>query len=91
MTNMNKNISISKVFSIINEPNNNHKINLYNVRQCIKHIIHGIYFDEVCIYGEDEVLVSFSKRGYTLLYMSTIYKVHKSFIAEQLELIALRN
>lgn len=87
---MDSQISISKLFSIIKETNNTHKMNMYNVRQCIKHIIHGLYFEEVCIYGDDEVLISFSKRGYTVIHMSNIYKVQKSFIAEQLELIALQ-
>lgn len=83
---MNDKISIPKLFSQIK---NSEKIQIENVQKCTKHIVGGLYFDQMCIYGDNELFVSCSKKGYFISYMSTIYKVKKSFIAEQLELIAL--
>jgi hypothetical protein len=63
-----------------------------NVQKCLQHIIRGTYFNPIRIYNDiinNKVSVGFSKKEYIVIHNNTIYLVKKSFIAEQLELIAL--
>ena len=63
-----------------------------NVNKCLRHIIRGTYFNSIRIYNDiinNKVSVGFSKKEYTVIHNNTIYPVNKSFIVEQLELIAL--
>jgi len=63
-----------------------------NVQKCLQHIIRGTYFNPIRIYNDiinNKVSIGFSKKEYIVIHNNTIYLVKKSFIAEQLELIAL--
>lgn len=79
--------NILKLFAGIKE--NPLKIRLSDVQQCIKNITCGQYFERICIYGENEVCIVYSKRGYNVIHQTTLYHVKKSFIVEQLEWILL--
>ena len=63
-----------------------------NVQKCLQHIIRGTYFNKIRIYNDiinNKVSVGFSKKEYIVIHNEMVYPVHKSFIVEQLELIAL--
>jgi hypothetical protein len=63
-----------------------------NVQKCLQHIIRGTYFNSIRIYNDiinNKVSIGFSKKEYTVIHNNTVYSVKKSFIVEQLELIAL--
>jgi hypothetical protein len=63
-----------------------------NVQKCLQHIIRGTYFNSIRIYNDiihNKVSVGFSKKAYIVIHNNIVYQVNKSFIVEQLELIAL--
>lgn len=63
-----------------------------NVQKCLQHIIRGTYFTPIRIYNDiisNKVSIGFSKKEYIIMHNGIIYSVNKSFIVEQLELIAL--
>ena len=63
-----------------------------NVQKCLQHIIRGTYFNSIRIYNDmvyNKVSIGFSKKEYTVMHNKTVYSVKKSFIVEQLELVAL--
>ncbi len=63
-----------------------------NVQKCLQHIIRGTYFNPIRIYNDiihNKVSVGFSKKEYIVMHNNIMYQVNKSFIVEQLELIAL--
>ncbi len=63
-----------------------------NVQKCLQYIIRGTYFKPIRIYNDiinNKVSVGFSKKEYIVIHNDIVYQVNKSFIVEQLELIAL--
>ena len=63
-----------------------------NVQKCLQHIIRGTYFKPIRIYNDiisNKISIGFSKKEYIVIHNEIVYQVNKSFIAEQLELIAL--
>ena len=63
-----------------------------NVQKCLQHFIRGTYFKPIRIYNDiisNKVSVGFSKKEYIVMHNDIVYQVNKSFIVEQLELIAL--
>ena len=63
-----------------------------NVQKCLQHFIRGTYFKPIRIYNDIihmKISVGFSKKEYIVMHNDIVYQVNKSFIVEQLELIAL--
>ena len=63
-----------------------------NVQKCLQHIIRGTYFKPIRIYNDiisNKISIGFSKKEYIVIHNEIVYQINKSFIAEQLELIAL--
>lgn len=63
-----------------------------NVNKCLQYIIRGIYFNPIRIYNDiisNKISVGCNKKEFIVMHNEIVYSVNKSFIVEQLELIAL--